>query len=116
MKIYGWRLQPGQGLVGWVVQHGQSLIVADTRLDERHFKEVDKYTGVEMRSILSVPLQIKQKVIGVLQVMDCETDRFGSRDLALLEPLAVTAAIAIENAQLFSAGDSPVNAFTRVCR
>lgn len=100
-KIYGWRLQPGQGLVGWVVQHGQSLIVGDTSLDERHFKGVDQYTGIEMRSILSVPLQIKQKVIGVLQVMDKETDRFGPRDLALMEPLAVTAAIAIENAQLF---------------
>jgi PAS domain S-box-containing protein len=99
--IVGWRLIPQQGLVGWVVHHAESLVVTDTRTDERHFKEVDKHTGIEMRSILSMPLQVKQKVIGVLQVMDTEVGRFSAKDLALLEPLSVTAAIAIENAQLF---------------
>ena len=51
-----------------------------------------------MRSILTVPL--RAKVIGVLQVVDTEIDRFSTTDLALVEPLAVSAASAIENARL----------------
>ena len=95
------RLLPGQGIVGWVVQHGKSVIVSDTRTDRRHYKGVDEQIGIEMRSILSVPLRVKQRVIGVLQVVDTQPDRFTANDLALLEPLAVTAAIAVENARLF---------------
>jgi signal transduction histidine kinase len=99
----GWRLRPGEGLVGWVARSGESLIVPDTRADERHFKDVDKQTGLEMRSILSVPLQARQNVIGVLQVADAEVDRFSPTDLTLLEPLAASAAIAIDNARLVEA-------------
>lgn len=57
------RLLPGQGIVGWVVQHDKSVIVSDTRTDQRHYKGVDEQIGVEMRSILSVPLRIKQKLL-----------------------------------------------------
>ncbi|MCB0191849.1 MAG: GAF domain-containing protein [Anaerolineae bacterium] len=95
------RLPYGKGIVGWVVQHGESIIISDTRTDERHYKGIDEEIGVEMRSILSVPLRIKRRVIGVLQVVDTEPNRFDKKDQALLEPLAVTATIAVENARLF---------------
>ena len=62
--------------------------------DERHFKGVDRQTGLALRSILSVPLCAKECVIGVLQVVDADADRFNATDLALLEPLATTAATA----------------------
>jgi len=65
--VQGWRLAPGEGVAGWVAHHGTSLIVPDTRADERHFKDVDRQTGMELRSILSVPLRTRQDVIGVLQ-------------------------------------------------
>ncbi len=99
--VRGWRLAPGEGFAGWVAASGESLIVPDTRADERHFKEVDQQTGVEQRSILSVPLQIKEQVIGVLQVMDTEVNRFRPGDLRLVESLAASAAMAIENARLY---------------
>jgi signal transduction histidine kinase/DNA-binding response OmpR family regulator len=99
--VRGWRLAPGEGIAGWVAQHGQSLIVPDARTDARHFAEVDAQTGLDLRSILSVPLQVKQDVIGVLQVVDTGADRFDAADLAVLEPLAASAAIVIENARLF---------------
>jgi signal transduction histidine kinase len=98
--VRGWRLVQGEGLAGWVVSTDQSLIVADTWSEARHFKGVDESTGLALRSILSVPLQVKEKVIGVLQVADTETDRFNSSDLALVKPLATSAAIAIHNARL----------------
>ncbi|MFL7794184.1 MAG: PAS domain S-box protein, partial [Anaerolineae bacterium] len=62
-------------------------------------------TGLPLRSILSIPLKAKQKVIGVLQVVDTEVGRFDTADLELLEPLAAAAAIAIENAQLYAETD-----------
>ncbi|MBN1978308.1 MAG: GAF domain-containing protein [Anaerolineae bacterium] len=100
--VRGWRLAPGEGLVGWVVRNGKSLIVPDVQADERHSKRVDQETGLALRSALSIPLKTKQKVIGVLQVVDAEIARFDTDDLGLLEPLAAAAAIAIENAQLYA--------------
>ena len=54
-----------------------------------------------MRSILCVPLQIKDTVIGVLQILDKAAGRFDPKDLELVEALAAPAAIAIENARLY---------------
>jgi signal transduction histidine kinase/FixJ family two-component response regulator len=101
--VRGFRLAPGQGLAGWVAQSGESLVVADTHTDERYFKGVDKQTGLMLRSILSVPLRAKRGVIGVIQVTDTQTDRFDKTHLALTEPLAASAAIAITNAELIEA-------------
>jgi PAS domain S-box-containing protein len=99
--VRGWRLAPGQGLAGIVARTGESLIVSDTGGDGRYFREVDKATGLELRSILTIPLRTKREVIGVIQVVDTEPTRFGADDLALMESLAATAATAIENARLY---------------
>ncbi len=101
--VRGWRLVPGEGIAGWVAHSGESLIVPDTWADERHFKGVDRQIGLETRSILSIPLRVKEGVIGALQVVDTEVDRFSSTDLTLLEPLTASAAIAIDNARLVDA-------------
>ena len=99
--VRGWRLAPGQGLAGQVILSGRSLIVEDTLASGQYFDGVDDETGLSLRSVLTVPLWTKDDVIGVLQVVDTEVGRFNSSDLTLLEPLASTAAIAIENARLY---------------
>jgi|GEM_PF-1377552 len=99
--LNGWHLEPGQGLAGWVAQHVESLIVDDTRSDFRHFKGVDKKTGYEIRSVLGVPLISRGKSIGVIQVVDTAPGVFDSTHQILLEWLAASAAIAIDNARLF---------------
>lgn len=99
--IRGQRVAYGQGIVGWTVQHAESVIVPDTRLDQRHYKGIDDEIGVEIRCILSVPLKVKQHIIGALQVVDTEVDCFSQEDVPIMESLATTAAIAIENARLF---------------
>jgi putative nucleotidyltransferase with HDIG domain len=99
--LSGWRLEPQQGLAGWVAHHGRCLNVSDARTDTRHYKGVDASTGVETRSILGAPLIAKGKLIGVIQVLDTEPERFDESHQALLEWLAASAAIAIENARLY---------------
>jgi PAS domain S-box-containing protein len=99
--IVGWRLPASEGLVGWVARTGRSLIVPDTLTDTRHFRGVDQQTGLSLRCILSVPLVVKQGVIGVLQVADSEANCFQAPDLSLVEPLAAAAATAIMNARLY---------------
>ena len=99
--LNGWRLQPGQGLAGWVAHHLRSLNVPDARTDDRHYKGVDSSTGLEMRSVLGVPLVAKGRLIGVIQVVDVTPKRFDGVHQTLLEWLAASAAIAIENAKLY---------------
>jgi signal transduction histidine kinase len=111
--VRGWRLSPGEGIAGWVARTGESLIVPDIRTDERHFKGVDQTTGLKIRSIVGVPLRVRENVIGVLEVVDAEVDRFRLADLELLEPLAATAAIAIENARLYAEEQQRVTALAR---
>ena len=99
--IVGWRLPASEGLVGWVARTGRSLIVPDALTDTRHFKGVDQQTGLLLRCILSVPLVVKQDVIGVLQVAALEANCFQPTDLSVVEPLAAAAATAIINARLY---------------
>lgn len=99
--VCGWRLSAGTGIVGYVVERGKSLIVPDTRANARHYKGVDERFGLEQRSILCVPLQLKETTIGALQAVDTQVNRFTRSNQMLLESLASTAAIAIENARLY---------------
>jgi two-component sensor histidine kinase len=62
---------------------------------------VDQWIGLELQSVITVPLEVRGEVIGVLQAVDQDAGRFGPVDLALLEPLAATAAVAIETARLY---------------
>ena len=106
--LRGWRLVPGEGLAGWVADHDESLISQDTYTDNRHYKEVDLSIGRDMHSVLTVPLRIKGDVIGVVQVVDMQAGRFGQTDLKLLETLAGSAAVAIENARLYEKGQKEI--------
>ncbi len=106
--LIGWRLRPGQGITGWVAQHNESVIITDTWTDQRHFRAVDQQTGVAVRSMMSLPLRTKGKVIGVLNLVDPKVGQFSKDDLVLLEPIASAAAIAIENARLYTTAQQEI--------
>ena len=100
-------LAPGQGIAGWVARHGTSVIVPDARQDPRFFPEIDAQTGFCTASLAAVPLWVRGKIIGVLKVVNKRqagqpTD-FHADDLSLIETLAVSAAVAIDNARLIKA-------------
>ncbi|MFQ5434113.1 MAG: GAF domain-containing protein, partial [Anaerolineae bacterium] len=91
----------GQGFAGWVMTKGQSLNITDSQTDPRYYREIDRKTGIFLRSILTVPLKVKDRMIGVIQVVDTEMSRFDDHDQMLVESLATAAAAAIENARLY---------------
>ena len=99
--VKGWRLAPGEGIAGWVSSCGKRVILPDTREDSRHFGEVAQKMRVELRSLISVPMRVKGAVIGALQVVDKDVNRFNASHAKLLGALADASATAIENAQLF---------------
>jgi Nif-specific regulatory protein len=97
------QLPLGEGIAGWVVEHGDPLVVLDTSDDPRFSSEVDKKTGFHTESIICVPLKFRGKVIGALQALNIEDPtEFSDADLGLLNAFASQAAIALENARLYS--------------
>ncbi len=101
--VRGMRLALGQGVVGWVAQQGQPVLVPNVSEDSRFFGDFDKESGFTTRSILCVPLQTKGQTIGAIEAMNKESGPFDEEDLKLLTSLAAPAATAIENAQLYEA-------------
>ena len=99
--LIGWRLVLGQGIMGQAAQTGETIYVKDSRIDTHHYKQVDQKTGIELRSILSIPFRAKGNVIGVLGLVDTKANRFTKEDLRLVESIATAAAGAVENAHLY---------------
>lgn len=109
-KLAPYRLKMGQGIAGWVAQQGEPLLVPDVRLDPRHYGAIDEAVGFTSRSMMCVPLTVKDKVIGVIEVINKlggisphSEAQFDENDLELLRAMAAPVAIAIENARLHEA-------------
>lgn len=90
-----------KGVAGWVISHQKPLLVPDVTKDTRFYQGVDLITRYETKSIICVPLQIKERVIGVLEAINKITGNFEQGDITLLKSIANQVAIAIENAQLY---------------
>lgn len=93
-------LKPGEGIAGWVAKHGQSLIVNDVETDSRFYGDISKSTGFPTYSILAVPMLVRDRCVGVIEIINKKGKKyFTQEDLQWLELFAVQAAIAIENAR-----------------
>ncbi len=64
------RMPPDTGIPGWVLRHGQPLIVNDVRADERFSPDLDRETGFTTESVLSVPVIGRGKVLGVFEILN----------------------------------------------
>lgn len=92
------RLKVGQeGMSGWVAGSGLPFIVPDVSR-ESHYVQMQ---GSAVKSEMTVPLKIKDRVIGVLDIQSDQPDDFDETDLVVMELLAGQAAIALENARLY---------------
>jgi signal transduction histidine kinase len=97
------RLPSGQGIAGWVVENGRPVVISNVDEDPRHAPIIDTEIEFETASILAVPLRIGHRVFGALEVVNKFDGRFNSDDQSIVETLAASAAIAIENARLVTA-------------
>jgi len=108
--LVGQRLAPGTGLVGEVVRTRQPIIANNVQQTDKWFSSPDKTTGFVTRSILAIPLQIKDRVIGVLEVINRKDSLpFVEDDINLLAAFAGQAAVAIENSRLYTLTDQELN-------
>ena len=99
-EMTGKVLDPKEGIVGWVVQNGQSLIVNDPASDSRFSPSISKEVDFPAKSILAVPMKVKGALVGVIEVINKSKGRyFLDEDLYWLELFALQAAIAVENAR-----------------
>jgi signal transduction histidine kinase len=96
------RMSIDEGIAGWVARTGKPTIANDARADARFNPRVDVRTGFLTQSIAAVPLKIKGRTMGVLEVLNKYSGGgFDSEDLRLLTSIGAQAAIAIENARLY---------------
>jgi len=110
-EIEGTRLPVGIGIAGSAASEGKPQIVNNTSADPRWYSTYDVDTRFSTRSILAVPLCVKGEIIGVIEAINKRTDHpFTEDELTLLTSFSSQAAIAIENARLFTQTDQELAA------
>lgn len=86
---------------GWVIRKNRPLLIRDAKNDPRWHGGVDESIAFETRSILGVPLKVRDRTIGVLELVNKKGDQnFTEDDIQIAITLGAQAAIAIENARL----------------
>jgi adenylate cyclase len=99
--LNSFRVRLGQGIAGYSAARGEPIIVRDTQ-GSRHFTpDFDRQTGFRTRSALCVPLISRGKVLGVIEVLNKISGDFNDDDLHLLQSIATSVSIALENSQLY---------------
>ncbi len=105
-NLLGQRLQAGVGVAGRAVQSREPVIENDAQRSPAHFEGADRQTGFVSRRLLAVPMQIKDRVLGVIEVINRRDGLpFVEDDQNLLTAFAGQAAVAMENARLLALTD-----------
>lgn len=95
-------LADGQGLAGWVAEHETPAVVQEAAADPRLRHLIDRRLGVEVRSIMAVPLLRASRVFGVIEAVNSRRpEGFTGLDLELLTALANQIAVALSNVRLY---------------
>ncbi|MGE5258418.1 MAG: GAF domain-containing protein [Hyphomicrobiales bacterium] len=95
------RLKLGQGIAGSVAARGEAVIANDSETSSQFFPVVDEESGFRTHSALCVPMISQGRVIGVIEVLNKLNGRFDSNDRDLLQAIAASVCIALENARLY---------------
>lgn len=99
-KVY---LDKGEGIAGWVVAHGEPIVIDDVTKDGRFSHKADDSSGFRTSSVLAVPLKIENTMIGVVEAVNKRGGAgYSENDIRMLANLADSAAVAINKAQLYA--------------
>ena len=96
-------LELGSGVIGWVANYQETVIINDTAADGRIDEEIEGNVGVKIRSLVSVPLIGRGQMIGVIEAINKLNGEFTQQDLDILIGLSNQIAVAIDNANLYRA-------------
>jgi len=92
------RFKLGEGLIGWVGQSGEPIVVDDLSPESRW--TTDLFSAEGMQSFVAVPLKSRDRVLGVLNLADAQHKLFAPQDIQLLTSIGNQIGVAIENARL----------------
>jgi phosphoserine phosphatase RsbU/P len=96
------RLPADKGIAGWVLQNQKPAVVEDAHKDKRFSDSIDRALGLTTHSLLAVPLNSRDRTIGVIEVINKKTKTgFSTRDVEVASAFAAQAAVAIDNAHLY---------------
>jgi HD-GYP domain-containing protein (c-di-GMP phosphodiesterase class II) len=108
------RIPAGKGIIGYVVQTGETVLVEDVDKDSRHFDKIDDISGITTKSILAVPLvsqtvilgseagDSESQIIGGLETLNKVDGYFTEEDAQLLRVFANQAATVLKIANLYA--------------
>jgi signal transduction histidine kinase len=110
-NLAGQRLPPGTGFVGKAAINRRPVIVNDVAATSTWNPAPDKQTGFVTRTILAIPMEVKDRVSGVIEIINKKDGNpFTDDDQNLLSAFAGQAAVAIENARLYTMTDQELTA------
>ena len=104
-RLLGLRVPQDTSLLGWSIKHGETVYVPDLTQDPRYNPLISKHGRITPHSLIASPIRMVRPhdiVVGALVIVDDAIDAFSPADVALADGLARSAAIAIENAWLYS--------------
>jgi putative nucleotidyltransferase with HDIG domain len=100
-KVMGVSIPKTEGIADCAIQSGEYVIDNDAEHDERFSPGIDKLAGYETGSVLCVPLKVRTKVIGVLELLNKTSGAFTPEDAETIFFFANQAAITIDIAHFY---------------
>lgn len=92
-----------RGLAGWVVRHRKAVLIPDTSRDERWLRrEDDAVEKTGAKAAICVPLQARERLVGVLTLVHSVPNAFTEEHLELMQAIADQASVAVLNARLYT--------------
>ena len=95
-------MDEGKGVLKWVIDHKESIIINDAYSDERFYNKFDEIPGFVTNTMLCIPLKVKEGIIGAAQVINRrDSETFQKNDKDIFSILCAQVALAVKNAGLF---------------
>ena len=97
------RVPAGQGIAGWALQNRQTVIIDDPASDPRFYQGVDSASGFATRSLVAIPLLVKDRPVGVIEMINkVGGGSFTPLDVEIGNALTSFAAVALDNASMYA--------------
>ncbi|MEW6557900.1 MAG: GAF domain-containing protein [Elusimicrobiota bacterium] len=101
LKELNIKIKLNEGIVGIAVHTGRVVISNNVQDDPRFKKDIDWLTGFTTKSVIAVPMIIKGKTIGAIELINKKIGEFTNEDTEIISAVASQSAVAIENARLY---------------